>query len=422
MRKFENFKMRAVAIILFLVLVRTPAMAQDTTFLKNILFQSTNEKLTNPLKDAEKHNIQIIYTQINRDKYNHPRLTTYPFHLNDTNYFYPASMVKLPTCAMILEKFNDLHIPNLNKETHCCIDSDYACQSCVKIDTQSSTGFPSMGNYIKKMLLVSDNDAYNRGYQFIGQEQLNSRLWQMGYPSARIIQQFNGCRIEGNKHTPPFRFFGEDSSLIYYQPGQFNITKYEPPFGKVGLGKTYMYGTKKIEEPWDCTNCNTLSLSVVDSLVKSIIFPQLMPEHRRFRLCIDDYDFLRKYMSTYPVEGDVMVYHDTNFYDAYKKYLYYGRRKDSVMNPDIRIFNIVGQSFGFLADCAYIVDYKNKLEFFLSAVIYANDDECINDSKYDYETVGFPFLGALGREIYAYELHRKRTYKPNLDEFKLHGE
>ena len=37
-----------------------------------------------------------------------------------------------------------------------------------------------------------------------------------------------------------------------------------------------------------------------------------------------------------------------------------------------------------MIDCARIYDQKNNVEFMLSAVIYANEDEVINDGKYDY--------------------------------------
>jgi len=43
----------------------------------------------------------------------------------------------------------------------------------------------------------------------------------------------------------------------------------------------------------------------------------------------------------------------------------------------------------------------------------------LNDSKYDYETVGHPFMKNLGRVIYEYELKRKRTQIPDLSTFRF---
>jgi len=44
-------------------------------------------------------------------------------------------------------------------------------------------------------------------------------------------------------------------------------------------------------------------------------------------------------------------------------------------------------------------------------------DGVFNDDKYDYDTVGFPFLANLGKCLYDYEIARKRVHKPNLSKF-----
>ncbi len=58
----------------------------------------------------------------------------------------------------------------------------------------------------------------------------------------------------------------------------------------------------------------------------------------------------------------------------------------------------------------------------LSATIYVNSDEVLNDDKYDYDNIGYPFLYQLGQTIYKYELQRPRTYKPDLSAFKIQYE
>jgi hypothetical protein len=89
--------------------------------------------------------------------------------------------------------------------------------------------------------------------------------------------------------------------------------------------------------------------------------------------------------------------------------------KKGPIPASLKIFNKVGDAYGFLLDISYIVDTVNKVEFMLSGVIYCNKDGIINDSKYDYETVGYPFFENLGKLIYAYELKRKKKYLPNFD-------
>jgi hypothetical protein len=60
-----------------------------------------------------------------------------------------------------------------------------------------------------------------------------------------------------------------------------------------------------------------------------------------------------------------------------------------------------------MVDCAYIQNKKENVEFMLSAVIYTNEDEILNDGKYEYNTIALPFLAEFGRQIYAFELKKK---------------
>ena len=75
----------------------------------------------------------------------------------------------------------------------------------------------------------------------------------------------------------------------------------------------------------------------------------------------------------------------------------------------IRVFNKPGWTYGFLTDVAYIVDFKNHTEFMLSGCIYTNSDGVINDDKYDYDSIGYPFFKETGNIIYNYELARKKN-------------
>jgi hypothetical protein len=86
--------------------------------------------------------------------------------------------------------------------------------------------------------------------------------------------------------------------------------------------------------------------------------------------------------------------------------------------PDhIRIYNKVGNAYGYLTDAAYIVDYQNQVEFLLAATIHVNNDGIFNDGKYEYKEIGYPFLANLGKVIYDYELRRYRKNKPVLNRY-----
>jgi hypothetical protein len=69
-----------------------------------------------------------------------------------------------------------------------------------------------------------------------------------------------------------------------------------------------------------------------------------------------------------------------------------------------------------------VADFKNNVEFMLAATVYVNSDEILNDDKYDYDSVGWPFMHQLGQTIYNYELQRQRKFKPDLSDFKINYE
>jgi hypothetical protein len=79
----------------------------------------------------------------------------------------------------------------------------------------------------------------------------------------------------------------------------------------------------------------------------------------------------------------------------------------------------VGWAYGCLTDISYVADFTNKIEYMLTATIYVNSDGVLNDNKYDYETIGWPFMYKLGQSIYRFELQRARKYRPNLSAFRM---
>lgn len=134
------------------------------------------------------------------------------------------------------------------------------------------------------------------------------------------------------------------------------------------------------------------------------MFPEQVPYEQRFNLKQDDYEFLRKYMSMLPRECDSPKY---NLKDSNFKYFIFGD-KSSPIPKNIKIYNKIGCAYGYLIDNAYITDIDKGIEFMLTAVIYTNENEIFNDSKYEYYKIGMPFLSNLGRVIYDYEARERR--------------
>lgn len=388
----------------------------DSPLLDSLLH--TDPRLARVLARPDVYELQIIYTQINRDAQNRPTFTPHTYHLNSRQYFNPASLVKLPVVALSLEKLNWLNKPGVTRRTIMATGTAYRCQTPVRFaapaDSDQAT---TVGNYIKRMLLVSDNIAYNRLYEFLGQRPLNERLAQLGYPNARVTRRFAPCDTAANRYTNPISFHTPQGDTIYKEPAKSNPLPYTSPLGRVLKGRAYRAGGHIIHEPYDFTTANHLSLPDVTALLQSILFPASVPASQRLNLTSNDYAFLRRYLHATPHESGFHLYTPARYFDAYKKYLYYGRNPEISYQSALRIYNIVGMSHGYLADVAYFADSLHQSEFMLSAVLYVNQDGIINDGAYEYDGIGLPFLAQLGRQIQQYEAARARPIRPNLSEF-----
>lgn len=381
------------------------------------LLRSQPQRFATVTKDPDKYRVQIIYTQIDRDAGNRPSFTSYTYGVDPDQYFYPASTVKLPAALLALEKINELAIPGLTRDTTMLTDVASDWQTPVASDPSSPTGLPSIGHYIRKILLVSDNDAFNRLYEFIGQKPLNESLHKKGYQNTRIFHRLEVARnAEENARTNPVTFVDGDA-VLYAQGAQTSDISYvhhEP----ILLGRAEIVDGNRLDRPKDFSGNNGFALQDLHDMIQALMFPQFVEQRRRFNLTDDDYQFVYRNMSAYPGDSGIVEYADAERYpDGYVKFFMYGGSAPTI--PDnIRIFNKPGDAYGFLTDAAYIVDFENGVEFLLAASIFTNANETFNDDTYEYDEIALPFLRDLGTAIYEIELAREREHTPDLSRFR----
>ncbi|MEO6613481.1 MAG: serine hydrolase [Chitinophagaceae bacterium] len=396
----------------------TQAINSSDSFMSNLLAKYP-QYFDSIVAAKEKLNVQILYTRIDRGKKvkNKLQFTEEPFNIDPGHYFYPASTVKLPVAILALQKLNELKIAGLDRNTTMITGAEGEHQTAVSNDPSAADGRPTIAHYIKKILLVSDNDAFNRLYEFLGQEYINNSLHKMGYTDVQIIHRLSiSLTDEENRFTNPVTFVDSSGKILYTKPAEKSLLVYAERNTRLGNG--YMKGDELVNEPFDFSKKNRLSLTDLTHLLRSILFPGDVPQQQRFNLTSEDYDLLRRYMSMRPGESVSPVYPVPEYWDNYTKMLFYGTEK-TMPQPGIRIFNKTGTAYGFLIDASYFADFNNNIEFMLSAAIYCNGDGIFNDDKYDYEKLGYPFLKNLGKVIYEYELKRQRKHPADLSLFHI---
>ena len=362
------------------------------------------------------YRLQILYTRIRRDAAGRPHFRSYGYRLRPREYFYPASTVKLAGAALALEKLRALRaqVPALTPDAAMLTDSAFAGQSRVRRDTSSASGRPTLRNYVRKALLVSDNDAYNRLYEFVGPAELNAGLARLGLRHSRLQHRLSvGDGEPATRHTNPVTFYADTAATqqLHRQPAGF----YAGPWPKLGLhgegvGQAYLQGARQVAGPLDLSQKNAFALPDLQRLLRTVLFPETVPAARRLRLEPEDYALLREALSQLPRESPHPRYDVAHYPDTYMKFLL-GGGGTTPLPPGVRVFNKIGEAYGFLIDNAYVVDAEKGVEFLLSAVIYVNADGVLNDDKYEYDSVGFPFLRDLGRRVYEAECRRALAEK-----------
>jgi hypothetical protein len=369
---------------------------------------------------SDYYRIQIIYTQIDRDENGNPTFTNHTWRLKPDEYFNPASFVKVPASIFAMEKVNnELSKYGVTKYSPMYFEKNTECETEQRWDSTCVCLYPNVAHFIKRALIVSENSPYKRLYELLGQEYIQKRLDQLGMSGSKIIQRFaSDCDEEGNRFTNAVNFFDVDSVVLYRQPEQYNPNYAHVKDSTIMIGKYHMDGRKKLKGGKDFSNANWLQLHHIHQLMMAIFFPKQMPKKLQFNLTSDDLDLIRRALGINPEESTDPLYNRKDYWSAYNNYFFYGQSKSANINPHLRIFNKVAMAFGFLSETAYVVDFKNKKEFFLSATIYVNKDETMLDNKYDYADVGMPFLQTLSYIIYKHELKRKTKYSPDFSELQ----
>ena len=352
-------------ILVFLILNLGCKTSRDSQFTSE--FVNSNPKLLNTLKEND---IQVKLTVIDVNN----NFIEYEFNVDEKKYFYPASTVKLPITLFALEKLNE------NKDLS--IDTPFKLED----DTLKTT----FRNEIEKVFILSDNQANNRFFEFIGQDYINKKFNSKGFINSRIFHRLstsNSSKIEGKK----INFYMNDS-IISFQNNNEEPKKLRLKKLKKGKGYINTIG-ELINKKMDFSNKNYMSIKDLHRIMKILFFPEKFSEEVRFKLTREQREIIFNYMSGYPKD---FGYNQEKLPYYYTKFFIYGDKKLE-LDENIIIYNKVGFAYGQLSDVAYIK--TGNVSIILTATIDVNTNKIYNDDEYDYDVIGFPFLAEISREI-----------------------
>lgn len=377
---------------LILAFIYFPAKAEDK-FWYNFFENNKHPLIQQIYEQAPKYHLQLIFTSIEQIK-EKTKLQHHFFPAKNTPYLYPASLVKLPVALAVLSYLNEQKIPHQQLlTTILSYQSDVKCQKQL-----SSKQNLSVYNLIEKMLVVSDDAAFNLLFHLVGIDYINKTLQNWGFHDAFITHNFSSCSTNDLQKDGVFFFWEKQqiSQKIMAKQNQY----FSPKIPAIFIGKSHWQKGIQIQQAKNFAHNNFISLKQIHLLLLQLIFPNEKILKNRLNISIEQRKLILNYLSNNPAESSIE--NKENYPQNLTKYLYFGQNPTIKLPAKIKHYNIVGQSYGFMADVAYFENEEQK--GLLSSAIYVNENQNINDGKYEYQSIGLPFMQFIGQKIINEEL------------------
>ena len=350
------------------------------------------------LKHRNEFRLQFIVTDIQRDENGKEEFINYDFTTGE--YFYPASMVKLPTAIVMMEIMDSLNVP---MNSFLKMNSDVPCGNNSFADLSRKKNIP-ISLAMEDMLSISNNQYYSMFFHAVSPEVLNRKLLTTGILNTKIYSSFSGCYRGKNVETNSYKFFLPDGTLKFSKAKiVLDSSKYMgrlPYTSQKLIGKYVFDNGAKIEKPFDFNYHLDFPLIDIHGTLFRLVFPSHFIDSERFKLSLDSRKFLLKCMANFPSEMSNKAYHNpTAFPNNYFKYAIIGDNAKLGESGKCRTFSKIGISYGFVTESAYIVDFESKKDFLFSVSMYVNQDGVVNDGAYEYNKIARPFIASFTRII-----------------------
>ena len=382
-------------------------LARSTTLPDPAAILASHPGLRAVAAAPERHRLQIVLGTIVEQPGSRPRLVQRAYRAGE-EYLYPASTVKLLGAVAALERLEELR-----RETGLPIDADTALvyhplfageQLEDRDPTHLAGGRITVRHLIRQVFLVSDNEAFNKLYELVGQDRLARTAERAGLRGVRIVHRLSEPRsAEENLRSPRIDLVGRGSGEAGFTHTLPERTARPParsrraPAG-LRIGTAYFDGDERVAGPLSFAAKNRFPLAELQRALCMVARPDADCGGPGFRLSADDRALLLEAMGQLLAESRDPVYDPAEHRDEDVEFLLPGLRR-VVPAERLRVHGKSGQAYGFTLDNAWVVDTAGSRSFFVAAALYTNSDGVLNDDLYDYDTVALPFLADLGEAV-----------------------
>jgi len=418
------------------------------------LLRTADLRIKTALEHADELRLQILVTHFvpaaaagkpaSPDK---PSLSLIPrtasFRASD-EYLYPASTIKLLTATCALRALQNLQAAGApvnartplrfhaafgdqsiedRDATNLGYEADDACAGCPSGDRPADAtnlgyeaddaadssgaflpacppGVICLEHEIRKSLVVSDNPAHNRLYTFVGHERVNTLCSELGLASTLINHRLSEFRSrDEQRHTGRVDFLEHPHTsrerVIATIPARTSdlILENPPTLRGLNIGRAHFLNDARIETPMDFSWRNRHTLEDMQRALVMLVRPELLSDPSgltpRHRALICDALWPLPRQSVNP------RFDPTDYSDASNKFVAAGRAS-AHLRARGRIFNKVGQAYGFTLDNAFLTTPN----FFIAIGLYTNPGEVLGDDSYTYAPA-VPLIARIAAAIAA---------------------
>lgn len=346
------------------------------------------------LVDDPRHAIQLRRVRVLRDGDGMQRFETHDYGLHPRRWFPAASVTKLPMALLVAEAVQA---------------AGGGADSVLRLDAPPASGEwgdeplgDSFARGIDRTFAVSENRPYNRWYDMLGGERIHRRLAELGYPHVRLISRLGSSDIEANRRTGGGALLSADGRELRRFPAGIASSR-RFPFGRVSFGDAWQNDDGSvIHDPHDFTHANFLPLADSLRMLQAFVSPESVPAAQRWKIDGALRARLLRAMALRPRESESPRYPEAEHPDGYARWFFVGDGR--ARYPDgLTVFGKSGMAYGSLSEVAYVVDRDSGVECMLAASIQVNADGILNDDRYEYDTVGIPFMAAWARAVLEVE-------------------
>lgn len=367
--------------------------------------RSEGEVVKSIVSDAKTHRAQVLLREVRSRESASDCVIRRGFRV-DAEYVYPASAIKTVAAVEALEFVQRWNARD--ESTDLGLDSVLWYRRPADFENLEETDFSwshggRLRDIVEETLVVSSNEAFNKLFDLVGHEQLNRGMWDAGLESVRLRHRmFSKRTVDEQKWSPNVAVetetddAGEPSreTIRPERTSALELPDVAVDRVKVGERHTSFITGEFHDEPMDFSSKNYISLEDFQKLMVALHRPDLT-EDVDFSDLGEYREFLTETLGSHPEA------------DSESKREELARRfspmlpgvRDVLADDRITYQNKAGRAYGFHLDNARIVDEESGSEVFVTAAVYVNENEELNDNEYEYDEKSYPFLRAVGRTV-----------------------